>query len=201
MRYPSQSVDDLTKRELFGPLGDADPLPPSLLTGAPEQAKTLALIQEISRDFSPLISHTVLLRTIAERVKRLVNYDVFSVLIWNEDEQLLQSIFSMRYEETLPARLNMRLHEGLTGSAAGQRATLRVNDVQSDPRYVRCEAGVEARSELVVPLLRQDRLIGVIDLESTTTHAFTAEHERMLVTIAPFLAVALENSRLYEEAR
>jgi phosphoserine phosphatase RsbU/P len=194
-------MDDSTKRELFGSLGDVDPLPPSLLAPPSEQSKTLVLLQEISRDFSPLVGHVVLLRTIAERIKRLVNYDVFSVMIWNEDAQLLQSVFSMRYEESIPSRLNVRLHEGLTGAAAGQRAPLRVNDVLSDPRYIRPETGIDARSELVVPLLRQDRLIGVIDLESTVPQAFTSEHERMLATLAPFLAVALENSRLYEEAR
>jgi phosphoserine phosphatase RsbU/P len=194
-------MDDTTKRQFYPTLGDVDPLPPSLLAPAPEQAKTLALLQEISRDFSPLTSLTVLLRTIAERIKRLVNYDVFSVMIWNEDTQLLQTTFAMRYEESIPPRLSLRLHQGLTGSAAAQRAPLRVNDVLSDPRYIRSETGIDARSELVVPLLRQDRLIGVIDLESTAPHSFTAEHERMLATLAPFLAVALENSRLYEEAR
>jgi len=196
-------MDDYTKRELFGPLGDVDPLPPSLLktAPAPEQAKTLALLQDISRDFSPLTSLTVLLRTIAERIKRLVNYDVFSVMLWNENVQLLQTIFAMRYEESIPPRLNLRLHEGLTGSAAGQRIPLRVNDVHRDPRYIRSETGIDARSELVIPLLRQDRLIGVLDFESAAPHAFTSEHERMLTTLAPFLAVALENSRLYEEAR
>jgi phosphoserine phosphatase RsbU/P len=196
-------MDDYTKRELFASLGDVDPLPPSVLAMAPpaEQSKTLALLHEIGRDFSPLTSFTVLLRAIAERIKRLVNYDVFSVMLWNEDSQQLQSIFAVRYEESVPPRLVVRLHEGLTGSAAAQRAPLRVNDVLRDPRYIRSESGVDVRSELAVPLLRQDRLVGVIDLESTAPHAFTAEHERMLATLAPFLAVALENSRLYEEAR
>src|SRR5260370_14363528 len=57
------------------------------------------------------------------------------------------------------------------------------------------------RSELVVPLLMQDRLIGVLDLESTEPHAFTVEHERMLSTLGSYVAIALENARLYEEAR
>src|SRR5207302_4560337 len=64
----------------------------------------------------------------------------------------------------------------------------------------RCDTGVDARSELVVPLLLQDRLIGVLDLESTETHAFTAEHERMLATLGSYIAIALENARLFEEA-
>ena len=200
-----QAMQNYTKRELLGSLEDVDPLSPglispSLIAPVSEQAKTLALLQEISHDFSPRTSHTVLLRTIAERIKRLVNYDVFNVMIWNEEAQLLQSIFALRYEESIPARLNLHLHEGLTGSAAAQRATLRVNDVLADPRYIRVEAGIDARSELVVPLLRQDRLIGVIDLESAAPNAFSAQNERMLTTLSPFLAAALENSRLYEEA-
>jgi len=50
-------------------------------------------------------------------------------------------------------------------------------------------------------LFLQDRLIGVLDLESAVPHAFTAEHERMLVTLGSYIAVALENARLYEDSR
>src|SRR5207247_10885233 len=81
------------------------------------------------------------------------------------------------------------------------RRISRVNYVAADPRYIGGETGVAARSELVVPLLIQDRLIGVLDLESTEPHAFTPEHERMLSTLGSYIAIALENARLYEEAR
>jgi sigma-B regulation protein RsbU (phosphoserine phosphatase) len=107
----------------------------------------------------------------------------------------------MCYEDSIPARTQLPLHQGLTGAAAGERRVLRINDVADDPRYIRCESGVETRSELVVPLFLQDRLIGVLDLESAVPHAFTAEHERMLVTLGSYIAVALENARLYEDSR
>jgi len=54
---------------------------------------------------------------------------------------------------------------------------------------------------LVIPLLLQDRLIGVLDLESTVPQAFTLEHERMLDTMGTYVAIALENARLYQDAR
>jgi sigma-B regulation protein RsbU (phosphoserine phosphatase) len=44
-------------------------------------------------------------------------------------------------------------------------------------------------------------LIGVLDLESTEANAFTAEHERMLATLGSYIAIALENARLFQEAR
>src|ERR1700758_2931335 len=97
----------------------------------------------------------------------------------------------------------MPLHQGITGAAAAERRTIRVVDVRLDPRYLRGEdeGDFEVRSELVVPLVRQDRLIGVLDLESTEPHAFTAEHERLLNILGSYIAVALENARLFDEAR
>ena len=194
-------MDDVSKLGAFALLGDADPVPQSLFLSHPEQAKTLLLLYEISREFTSILEREELLRLVAQRVKKIVNYHVFSVMLWNEQTQLLESAFAMRYEDSIPVRLRLPLHQGLTGTAAGERRVLRINDVAEDPRYIRCETGVETRSELVVPLLLRDRLIGVLDLESAVPHAFTAEHERMLVTLGSYVAIALENARLYEEAR
>ena len=193
-------VDDPMNLGSFALLGDADPVPQSLFVAYPEQAKTLALLHEVSRELTSILDREELLRRLAERIKRIVDYDVFSVMLWNEQTQLLESVFAMRCNDSIPARTRVPLHKGLSGTAAGQRRVLRVHDVNEDPRYIRCETGVDARSEIVVPLLMQDRLIGVLDLESTQPHAFTLEHERMLSTLGSYVAVALENARLYEGA-
>jgi sigma-B regulation protein RsbU (phosphoserine phosphatase) len=194
-------MDDLSKLSSYAILGDVDPIPKSLLTAFPEQAKTLTLLYDVSRELTAILDREELLRRIAERVKRIVNYHVFSVMLWNESAQLLESVFGMRYEDSVPTFLRLPLHRGLTGAAATERRPVRVGDVLADARYIRCETGLDTKSELVVPLLLQDRLIGVLDLESTEANAFTAENERMLATLASFIAIALENSRLYEEAR
>jgi sigma-B regulation protein RsbU (phosphoserine phosphatase) len=194
-------MEDLSKLGAFAMLGEADPVPRSLFVSYPEQAKTLMLLYEVSRELTSILDRQELLRRVAERVKKIVDYDVFSVMLWNEKTQLLETVFAMRCKDSIPARMRLPLHQGLTGTAAGERRILRVNDVNDDARYIRSETGVEARSELVIPLLLQDRLIGVLDFESTESHAFTLEHERMLSTLGSYVAIALENSRLYEEAR
>lgn len=193
-------MNDPAKLASFALLGDADPVPQSLFVAYPEQAKTLALLHEVSRELTSILDREELLRRVAERIRKIVDYDVFSVMLWNEQTQLLESVFAMRCNDSIPARTRVPLHKGLSGAAAGQRRVLRVHDVTEDPRYIRCETGVDARSEIVVPLLMKDRLIGVLDLESTQPHAFTLEHERMLSTLGSFVAVAIENARLYEEA-
>jgi len=185
----------------FSLLGDADPAPPILYASQPEQAQSIALLYEISHELTSILDREELLRRIAERVKKLVNYHVFTVMLWNEQEQMLESVFAQRYEGSLPERYQMPLHQGITGTAAAERRTIRVVDVRLDPRYIACGTDVEVRSELVVPLLLQDRLVGVLDLESTVPHAFSAEHERLLNILGSYIAVALENSRLFAEAR
>ncbi len=155
-------------------LGDADPATAALLATQPEQAQTIALLYEISHELTSILDREELLRRIAERVKKLVNYQVFAVLLWNDSTQMLESVFAQRYENALPSRFQMPLHQGITGTAAAERRTIRVVDVRLDPRYVSCGEEVEVRSELVVPLLLRDRLVGVLDLESTKPHAFSA---------------------------
>jgi sigma-B regulation protein RsbU (phosphoserine phosphatase) len=182
-------------------LGDADPATAALLATQPEQAQSIALLYEISHELTSILDREELLRRIAERVKKIVDYHVFAVMLWNESTQMLESVFSQRYENALPSRFQMPLHQGITGTAAAERRTIRVVDVRLDPRYVSCGEEVEVRSELVVPLLLRDRLVGVLDLESTKPHAFSAEHERLLNILGSYIAVALENSRLFEDAR
>jgi sigma-B regulation protein RsbU (phosphoserine phosphatase) len=194
-------MEELSKLSAYAILGDADPVPQTLLTAFPEQAKTLTLLYEVSRELTSILDREELLRRIAQRVKKIVNYHVFTVMLWNESKQLLEGVFGMRYEDSIPTFLRLPLHRGLTGAAAAERRSVRVGDVLQDARYIQCETSTDTRSELVIPLLLQDRLIGVLDLESTERHAFTAENERMLATLGSYIAVALENARLYEEAR
>ena len=194
-------MEDLSKLGSFALLGDADPVPQSLFLSHPEQAQTLALLYEVSREVTSILDREELLRSVGERIKKIVNYDVFSVMLWNEQTQHLESIYARRCGDSIPARMRIPLHKGLTGTAAGERRVLRINDVTDDPRYILSESGVSVRSELVVPLMLRDRLIGVLDLESSKPHAFTLEHERMLSTLGSYVAVALENARLYEDAR
>lgn len=194
-------MEDAAKLAPLGLPGETELVPQSLFASYPEQARTLTLLHDVSRELTSILDRKELLGRIAQRVKKLVNYHIFSVMLWNEQTQLLESVFAMQCGDSIPPRLRLPLHHGVTGAAAGERRAMRVDDVQTDPRYIRCEPGLNARSELVVPLLLQDRLIGVLDLESTERAAFSAEHERMLSTLGSYIAIALENARLFEESR
>jgi len=204
MTWPGSTLspmDELSQLASLPLQGEADPVPQSLLAAFPDQAKTLGLLYDVSRELTSILDREELLRRIAERVKKIVNYDVFTVMLWNENTRLLEGVFAMHYENSIPSRFRVTLDQGITGHAAATRKPIRLDDVRQDPRYITCDTCEVVTSELVVPLLLQDRLIGVLDLESKRFAAFTAQHEKMLVALSSFIAIALENSRLYQDAR
>jgi phosphoserine phosphatase RsbU/P len=146
-------MDQKPKMAPFSLRGDADPVLSKVFVSEPEQAQTLSLLYEISHELTSILDREELLRRIAERVKKLVDYQVFTVMLWNENEQVLESVFSLRFEDAIPSRFQMPLNQGITGAAAAE------------------------------------------------PHAFTAEHERLLNILGSYIAVALENARLFEDAR
>src|SRR5215469_18749135 len=102
----------------FSLLGDAEPAPPLLYTAQPEQAQSIAVLYEISHELTSILDREELLRKIAERIKKLVNYQTFTVMLWNEEIQALESVFAVRFETIIPSRLQIPLTQGLTGAAA-----------------------------------------------------------------------------------
>jgi len=165
------------------------------------QARVLSLINEISRELTSILDQEKLMRRVAKLVKRLIDYNVFSVMLWNEDGQILEHTFQIQSDRRFVQKGGFALGQGVTGTVAAQRLPMRVPNVHLNPHYTQCGHGVEVRSELAVPLVFEDRLIGVIDLESTEFNAFSEQHELMLSTLASYVAVALENSRLYARVR
>ena len=167
----------------------------------PAMSQSLSLLSEISQEITSVLDRDELFGRIANRVKKVADYHLFSVMLWNEKSTQLEIVFSVHFGEPIPERFRVPLYKGITGHAAGERKPLRVDDVRLDPRYVEFPNGARVRSELVIPLTLQGRLIGVLDLESIKPKAFSAEHERMLVILGSYIAIALENSRLYARSR
>lgn len=89
--------------------------------------------------------------------------------------------------------------DGVTGHVAATKLPMYVPDVTEEPRYI--SARIDIRSELALPLVIRDEVLGVLDLESTTPDYFTDEMIGLLSVFAGQAAVALENARLYSTER
>ena len=163
------------------------------------QTQTLSALHEASRELTAILDRRELLRRLGEIVRRQIDYSVFNVLLWDSDEQLLRSIFSVGPGCALEHHV-LALGQGICGTAAALRQAVRVPNVELDPRFESC-GNVDTRSELAVPLVFKERLVGVLDLESQSYNAFCEDDERFLSTLASYVAIALENAGLYERLR
>jgi len=80
----------------------------------------------------------------------------------------------------------IRLNQGICGAAASSGETVIVDDVNADPRYLACS--LETRSEIVVPIVNQGRVLGEIDIDSDQPAAFTAQDRELLEAVAALIA-------------
>jgi L-methionine (R)-S-oxide reductase len=78
------------------------------------------------------------------------------------------------------------LNSGICGAAASEKATIIVDDVNSDPRYLACS--LDTRAEIVVPIMIGDLVLGEIDIDSDQPAAFTTEDRELLEKVAAALA-------------
>ncbi len=168
-----------------------------LYTRTTKQARILLLLNEIARELTQILNLDQLLGRIAELVQKLIDYQMFSLLLLDPTGQKLQHRFSLRFNENIHLKHEIPLGRGLVGTAAESRTAVLVPDVSKDSRYI--QTNPETRSELAVPLIYKNKVIGVLDLEHTRRGFFTEEHKRTMTTLAAQIAIAIENARLYEE--
>jgi sigma-B regulation protein RsbU (phosphoserine phosphatase) len=163
-----------------------------------EYTGTLETLAEIAREFGAILQLDELLTRIANLTRRVIDYRTFGILLVNDETGELEMKVAVRYGDkvTVP---RVKLGNGIVGYAALHKVSVNVPDVSADARYIKVVD--DARSELVIPLMLQDRCIGVFDLESPELDAFSKSHVEILTLLASQAAVAIENARLYETIR
>jgi sigma-B regulation protein RsbU (phosphoserine phosphatase) len=160
------------------------------------QARTLQLLNEISRELSSVLVLGELLRKIGTLTKKLVDYHRFGILLADEQTKTFNAVISLKQDESTPERSTVNFGQGIVGAAADLRRPVVVGDVSKDSRYILVNP--ETRSEMTVPLIYRDKVIGVIDLESPHLNYFNDDHVKIFSTLAPQIAITIENARLYE---
>jgi phosphoserine phosphatase RsbU/P len=167
-----------------------------LYTRVYKHSQTLTVLNEISRELTSILNLDELLKRIAELLTRLIDYQMFSILLLDSTGTKLEHRFSVRFRKNIPIKHDVPVGKGLVGYAVEHKVPVLVRDVTKDERYI--QLNPETRSELAVPLIYQDKAVGVLDLEHTRRGYFTDDHRRTLTTLAAQVAIAIENARLYQ---
>jgi sigma-B regulation protein RsbU (phosphoserine phosphatase) len=163
------------------------------------QAQSLEVLNEIAVELTSILDLGPLLERVGQLLRRLIDYQMFTVLLLDEKGETLVTRYAWRFGYTHAPLRRLPISSGLVGAAVREWRLINVPDVLKDSRYL--EMNPETRSELIVPLFFKGRVIGVLDLEHTRPHAFNEEHERILTTLAGQIAISIENARLYQAVR
>lgn len=125
--------------------------------------------------------------------------DQISILLADNDQKNLEVKSSVGYPNEESARLKIPFGVGITGWVATHRQAQRIEDVTKDSRYIAVNPKV--RSELAIPLIYRNEVLGVLNVESNRVAAYSENDEELLGTLAGSLAAIIAHSRLLEQFR
>ena len=176
--------------------GDYRPAGPTALdpVNARVEPADVAYLMRLTDALNTTLDLQTLLNRTSELVRAVIHYRIFAILLLNDRTHDLRMRFQIGHTPEVE-RMRFAVGKGVVGQVALTRQPVLINDVSGEENYI--NANPEVRSELAVPLIAKNRLIGVMDLESTEAGYFRPEHLRVLIFTASRIAQAIENARLY----
>jgi sigma-B regulation protein RsbU (phosphoserine phosphatase) len=153
-----------------------------------------AYLLKLTEALNTTLDLQTLLNRTGELVRAVINYRIFAIFLLNDRTHELRMRFQIGHTPQVE-RTRVPLGTGVVGQVALTRQPMLLNDVASSEHYI--AANPDVRSELTVPLIAKNRLIGVMDIESEEAGYFRPEHLHLLTFTASRIAQAIENARLY----
>src|SRR5574341_451499 len=171
-----------------------------------KRATQLAMVSEVSRQVAAFLDLDELLQNVVTRIRDRFGYSHVHVFTVDATAGYVVFRASTHPRGTEWRERGVGYHigsEGIVGWVAATGEPLVVNDVSQEPRFVPYPDQVpdETRSEIVVPLVVGNQVIGVLDVESSELNAFGNEDLFILKTLAAQVAVAVEDARLYHSQK
>lgn len=162
-----------------------------------KKVKQLSLLYETGTAIASILDLNEMLRKAADLIREILDCYYIAIFLRDasEDEIVLKAFSGSG--GISPSRTKIRIGvEGLIGWAVVAKKHILVEDVEKEPRYLKGIEGV--KSELVVPLLKEGKVLGAMDIGSRTVGGFTQDDVRPMEQLASQLSIAIENATLYE---
>jgi GAF domain-containing protein len=171
---------------------------------AQQQARRLALITRVAHIMTSMAAGepASLLEEATALLQRELGYTNVSVMLREPGSGVLVCCASAGdYTGFIGPGYRQAPGVGLLGWVAPHAKTLVVNDVRAEPRFYQADPAEQPGAEVIVPLIHHGALVGLLDVESATPHAFAPTDVQMLETLADQLAVALAQAEQLESLR
>ena len=166
------------------------------------RAEQFRVVTEVGQRMTSILDVDQLLAEIVSLIRDAFGYYLVDVALIEGDDLVVKAGVGecFRRPGFCPPRLKVN-GKGIMAWVARNGKPLLAPVVAQDSRYLPLPDGLETRSELAVPLKTKTATIGVLDVQSDRPHAFDSSDLVVLRSLADQAAVAIENARLYEQAR
>ncbi len=162
----------------------------------------LAFLHEFAQLATQARNWDELMRTVVDRTTVALRVEVCSLYLLDRDGARLTLAATNGLDTSQVGSVSLAMGEGITGSAAAGRTAVMSRDVTVDPRFswVRGFDIQDLRAMLSMPLVWNENVVGVLNVQSTTERDFAPEDVELLATIAALLAGIVEKGRMQAEA-
>jgi len=161
------------------------------------RAHQLAILEAVGRELSAAIHSDELFQLILDYALEFTHSTCGAVVVYSPQDHKVEMKASRGYDS---ARKIFSADRGVTGRAIRTRQTINIGDVTSDPDYIDLRNG-NSRSQLSVPIIHEDRILGVITLENAEINAYEESERSLAMQLANQAAIALVNADLYGETQ
>ncbi len=162
--------------------------------------KELEILSDISLDLVSYKNIKNLIKLALEKLNLIFDVPFVSVLSYDKEEKILvvnTSIKNSNNVQDLPSKL--KVGRGISGYAAMTKSTVVVNNTEKDPRFL---GPVSYKSEIAVPIIWENEILGVLDLESDKYSSFNSKRAQDTVKrVANILGAAMKNSELLKQLK
>jgi len=158
-----------------------------------DQRKTLF---DVNKQLMTSLTLDEVLHNILLALQKVVDYDAGGVYLVEGASDDVESITSIGYDPIQEKDLGLKIGQGIVGTVARTGKAENVSDVSTDSRYINARPGT--RSEIVVPIVSDSRLIGVVNLENDRTDAFSDEDMEILEIFASQAAISIDRARMHK---
>lgn len=157
----------------------------------------ISTISNIANSVSTILDIDVLLLKILNMVKETLNFTNCAILLLERNTGVLKVRASIGYKDELVKNIAIRPGEGITGRVLLYGKPVLIKDIKNEPGYIEGING--GRSEISVPLVVRDEVIGVLDAESPIPNKFSENDLNLFSVFASYISSAIHNAELFSE--
>lgn len=165
------------------------------LSETKKKIDSITLINHVTTYLVSSLDLNEVTKKIVEILTEYFNYEYIGILLRYEDK--LKVVYSVGFK-TKDFEIGIDSEKGIVAHTFRNKKTIILNDVSKDPRFIKDS---DSKSEMAVPIIFENEVIGIINIESPLLNRFTEDDKILIETLSNTIGIAIMNAKLFEETK